>query len=68
MRQIVLPQPVSKKPTGNTTGRSVSATGPNPSLLPAGRKEEKVRSVRRKVPSRKEACDEVRTLRWIDGA
>jgi hypothetical protein len=68
MRQIPVPQPVSKKPSGNTTGRSVSATGPNRSLLLAGRKVEKVRSVRRKIPSRKEACDEVPTLWWIDGA
>src|SRR4029077_3506901 len=47
MRQIPLPWRVSKKAAGNTTGRSVSGTGPNPSLLPAGRK--KVRRVRRRA-------------------
>ena len=34
----------------------------------AGRTVEKMRSVRRKIPSRKEAGDEVRTLWWTDGA
>jgi hypothetical protein len=37
-------------------------------LPPALVVEENVRSIRRKVPSRKEACNEVRTVRWIDGA
>ncbi len=68
MRQIPVPQPVSKKAVGNTTGRSVNAIGHNPLVLLAGRKVKKVRRIRRKIPSRKEACDEVRTLWWIDGA
>jgi len=36
-------------------------------LLPALAVEEKVRRDRRKVPSKKEAGDEVRTVRRIDG-
>lgn len=36
-------------------------------LPPALALEEMMRSVRRKIPSRKEACDEVRTVRRIDG-
>jgi hypothetical protein len=37
-------------------------------LPPAVALEAKVRSIRREIPSRKEACDEVPTLWWIDGA